>query len=85
MRAQTNLAPEQFEIAFTGSVFGMTNLQNVIVIREKEAWPTLDGGWAKGYSFADGHFEIHKAADGNFQPWEAEHTITPPAPGPPDQ
>ena len=45
--------------------------------REKEAWQTSDGGWARAYSFADGHSEIHKAVDGNFQPWEQQHLITP--------
>jgi len=84
MRSQTNLAPEKFEIVFSGSVIGMTIPSRVIVIREREASQTLDGGWVKGYGFGDGHSEIHRAADGNFQPWEAEHMIAQPAAGPAD-
>jgi hypothetical protein len=78
-QSQTNLAPEQFEIVYHGSLNEITNPSATIVIREKEAWQTLDGGWVRGYSFADGHSEIHKAVDGNFQAWEQQHLIAPPA------
>jgi RNA polymerase sigma factor (sigma-70 family) len=77
-KSQTNLVPDQFEIVYQGSISEITNPQSVIVIREKEAWSTLNGGWVKGYSFADGHSEIHKAVDGNFQPWEQQHMVAPP-------
>jgi hypothetical protein len=76
---QTSLAPEQFEIVYTGSLNEVTNPQSLIVIREKDASQTTDGGWVRDYGFADGHSEIHKAADGNFLPWEAQHMIAPPA------
>lgn len=76
---QTILVPDQFEIVYTGSLNEVTNPQSLIVIREKEATQTSDGGWVRGYSFADGHSEIHKVADGNFQPWEALRMIPPPA------
>jgi RNA polymerase sigma factor (sigma-70 family) len=78
-KGQTNLAPDQFEIVYQGSLKEITNSQAIIVIREREAWQTLDGGWVRGYSFADGHSEIHKAVDGNFQAWEQQHMIAPPA------
>ncbi|HZR17078.1 MAG TPA: hypothetical protein VFE51_07110 [Verrucomicrobiae bacterium] len=74
---QTSLAPEQFEIMYTGSLNEVTNPPSLIVIREKNASQTTDGGWVRSYSFADGHSEIHKAADGNFQPWEAQHGVVP--------
>jgi hypothetical protein len=73
---QTNLAPDQFEIVYHGLLTGLTNAHSLIVIREKEPWQGTDGGWARGYGFADGHSEIHKAVDGNFEPWEAQHMIT---------
>lgn len=78
-----NLTPDQFEIVYNGSLDpnNVTNLQSLIVIREKQAWQTPDGGWARGYAFADGHSEIHKAVDGNFQPWEAQHMIPSPTAG----
>lgn len=78
------LGPDQFEIVYQGSVNALTNPQSIIVIREKDAWQTLDGGWVRDYSFADGHSEIHKAVNGNFQTWEQQHMIAPPlavAPG----
>jgi RNA polymerase sigma factor (sigma-70 family) len=69
----TNLTSDQFEIVYTGAINDITNPQSIIVIREKDAFQTPDGGWVRDYSFADGHSEIHKAVDGNFQPWEAQH------------
>jgi hypothetical protein len=73
VKTETGLTPEQFEIVYKGSLNEITNPQSLIVIREKEAWQSADGGWFKGYSFADGHSEIHKAVDGNFAPWESQH------------
>ena len=78
-KTETNLAVEQFEIVYQGSFSSITNPSATIVIREKEAWPRGDGGWAKAYGFADGHSEIHGFADGNFEPWEKQRII--PAPG----
>ena len=76
-----NLTPDQLEIVYTGTLDpnSVTNPQSLIVIRGKQAWQTPDGGWARDYAFADGHSEIHKAMDGNFQPWEAQHMIASPA------
>jgi hypothetical protein len=77
VKGETNLTTQQFEIVHKGAINEITNPQSVILIREKQAWQTLDGGWVKGYGFADGHSEIHKAQDGNFTPWESQH-IAPP-------
>ena len=42
-------------------------------MREKEPFHVeLDGAAVKTYLFADGHAEVHKARDGNFEQWEAE-------------
>jgi len=79
-KTETNLAVEQFEIVYQGAFASITNPSATIVIREKQAWPRGDGGWAKAYGFADGHSEIHGFADGNFEPWEKQHLS--PAPGP---
>jgi RNA polymerase sigma factor (sigma-70 family) len=77
--SQTNFGPDQFEIVYHGSVNNITDRQSVIVMREKEPWQAMAGGWVRGYSFADGHVEIHKVEDGNFQDWESQHGIMPPA------
>jgi hypothetical protein len=60
---------------YKGAINEITNPQSIIVVREREAWQTPDGGWARGYGFADGHSEIHKSNDGNFQPWEAQRLV----------
>ncbi|PWU16747.1 MAG: hypothetical protein C5B50_12915 [Verrucomicrobia bacterium] len=61
-----------FDIVFQGSTKDIANPSEAIVIREKEAWPTVKGGWSRAYGFADGHAEIHLAPDGNFGPWEEQ-------------
>jgi len=72
------LAPSnQFEIVYQGSWSSLTNLNNVIVLRENESQPGITGGWVRTYGFADGHAEVHKADDGNFEPWEKQHMISP--------
>jgi RNA polymerase sigma factor (sigma-70 family) len=62
----------QFEITYQGLRNEITNPANTIVLRENQAWQAPDGGWMKAYGFADGHSEIHKTVDGNFEPWESQ-------------
>lgn len=78
-RNQTNYSTDQFEILYQGSIDAMTNPATIIVLREKDPWQALDGGWVRDYAFADGHCEIHKAANGDFQPWESVHLWPPPS------
>jgi len=85
IKGQTNLATDQFEIVYQGSMKDIEQPMKMIVIREKEAWQTSDGGWARDYTFADGHSEIHKADDGNFEPWELQHMMASAAAGQPGQ
>jgi RNA polymerase sigma factor (sigma-70 family) len=72
------LTTDQFELVYQGSIKSLKQPQNIIVIREKQPWDGWAGGQARGYAFADGHSEIHVAQDGNFEPWEAQHTAPPP-------
>jgi hypothetical protein len=67
-----------FEIVYQASGDQITNLPNVIVMQESQAWQTYDGKWAKVYGFADGHSELHEAADGDFSAFEQRHSISPP-------
>ncbi|MGO8674987.1 MAG: RNA polymerase sigma factor [Limisphaerales bacterium] len=75
----------QFELVFQGSFQDLTNPSQVsqtIVLREAQGWQSPDGGWHRTYGFADGHCEVHRAADGDFETWERQHTFSPqPAPG----
>ncbi len=75
------LAPDKYDIAYQGSLNSLANPQSIIVLREKDAWQTTDGGWVRTYAFADGHSEVHKAIDGNFLPWEQQHMASAATPG----
>jgi len=66
-------ATNHFEIVYQGSLNDVADWAKAIVVREKEPWPSPDGGWSRTYAFADGHSEIHRAEDGNFAPWEEKH------------
>ncbi len=69
------LTPDHYEIMYQGSLAELSNAPAIIIIREKEPWQTPDGSWVRAYGFADGHSEIHKATDGNFEAWEAKHMM----------
>lgn len=62
-----------FEITFQGRLGDIENPAQAIIMREKEPFHVEpDGAAQKTYLFADGHSEIHKARDGNFERWETE-------------
>ena len=73
---QTN----QFEIVYRGSLQAITNPATTIVIRELQPF-SFNSRWAKTYGFADGHTEVHAEPSGNFDAWEAQHTMPPAPPG----
>jgi hypothetical protein len=68
-----------FEIVYVGSLTNLTNAAETVVLREKRASRTRDGKWQKTYGFADGHSEVHTEPDGNFDDWESQHIVLPPA------
>lgn len=72
----------EFEIVYQGSYNELTNVpwQAVALIRERQAWPTPGGKWARVYVMAGGAIEIVESED-NFQSWEAAHIIPPPSAG----
>ena len=74
--------PSAFEMVYQGSYNELTNVpwQEVALIRERQAWPTPSGKWARIYVMAGGDVTIVEADD-NFQDWEAEHIIPPSATG----
>ena len=76
-KAATNITTDQFEIVYHGP-YELTNGNNVIVLREKQArrqWP--HGNSSKVYGFADGHSETHSEAEGNFEAWEKQRIVPP--------
>jgi len=70
-----------FELTYTGSINGLTNAASVIMMQESQAWQTTSGTWAKTYGFMDGHSEVHVQPSDDFDPFEQQHSISPP----PDQ
>ncbi len=72
----------EFEMVYQGSYNELTNVpwQEVALIRERQAWPTPSGKWARIYVTASGQIEVVESDD-NFQSWEAEHIIPPPSAG----
>ena len=72
----------KFEMVYQGSYNELTNVpwQEVALIRERQAWPTPSGKWARIYVTANGEVKVVESDD-NFQSWEAEHLIPPPAAG----
>ena len=62
-----------FEITFQGRLDQIENPGHAIIMREQEPFHFGDDGSAqRTYLFADGHSEIHRARDGNFERWEEE-------------
>ena len=73
----------RFEIIYQGSQTDLTNIppRRVALIREQPPWLAPDGKWARTYGYADGAASIVESDD-NFQSWDAQHLIPPPASGP---
>lgn len=68
-----------FEIVYQGGTNDLANipLRRVALIRERQAWLTPDGKWARTYGYADGLAET-VTSDDNFQSWDALHIVPPP-------
>ena len=74
-RSRTGLTTDQFEIVFQGSPAVLKEPQNVIVVREREAWTSgsaddPNAKWSKVYGFADGHVEVHSQIGKDFEAYE---------------
>ena len=52
----------------------------MVAFRERVPRHSLDGNmWHRIYGLADGSVQTAKSADGNFDSWEKQNTILPPA------
>ncbi len=79
---QTKVSSDEFEIVFTGSPTSVTNPQDIIMLREKDAYSTANtanpkGGWAKIYGFVDGHVIVQSEPENDFTAFENAHMIAP--------
>lgn len=62
---------EKFELVRTGALpTNSTEAATTLVIREKNAWQTPLGTWARAFGYADGHTQLGTSPDGNFSVWE---------------
>ena len=68
-----------FDILYQGPLNGLADPASTIVLKEKQAWQSFDGRWKKAYGFADGHAEVHAEPSDNFDDYENQHTVAPPA------
>lgn len=83
-KKQTKFSSDQFDIVFTGSPSSITNPQDVIALREKDAFSTAssenpNGGWAKIYGFVDGHVIVQHEPQNDFTAFENAHMVSPAA------
>jgi prepilin-type processing-associated H-X9-DG protein len=73
LAADGGVSGEGFEIVFQGSINEIENPSEAIIMRDKEPfYRKADGSVQRTYLFADGHTEIHSAADGALEGWEEE-------------
>jgi hypothetical protein len=70
----------QFEIVYQGSLDELKNIPmvSVALIRDRQIWRAPSGKIARVYGMVGGIAQIVESDD-NFQAWEAEHIIPPPA------
>ena len=67
------IAGGDFEILFHGYLREIENPGSAIILRDRQLFNIKDDGSAdRTYLFADGHTEVHRAPDGNFEAWEGE-------------
>jgi hypothetical protein len=64
-----------FEILYKGSLSAITNPASTIIIRDRQPWQAPNGAWVRSYGFADGHSEVPRSVDGNYDDWEKQHII----------
>lgn len=69
---EIGLYTDQFELVLKGSLKDLATPGSTIVMREKKAWRTANGTWARAYGFADAHSELGVTANGKFENWERE-------------
>ena len=64
----------QFQIVYQGKWDTLTNMGDVIVLRENEP-RQYQGKWVRAYSFADGHSDMIPEPEGGFDAWERAHGL----------
>ena len=72
-RSATNFTTDQFELVYRGTRSALTNYAQpgaILLLREKRAWKTASGQWAKVYVHCNGSGTALVARDGNFDDWE---------------
>ena len=68
-----------FDLVYQGSMTNIADPSATIVLKEKQAWQSIDGKWLKVYGFADGHAVVKSEPSGNFDDFESQHMAVVPA------
>jgi hypothetical protein len=64
-----------FDVVYKGPLNQLQDPGRTIVIRQRQPEQGTDGRYTRIYGFGDGHVEIHKTPDGNFEDWERERIV----------
>ena len=64
-----------FDVVYQGPLNQLQDAGRTIVIRQRQPEQRTDGAYTRIYGFGDGHVEIHKTTDGNFEGWERERMV----------
>ena len=64
-----------FDVVYKGPLNQLQDPGRTIVIRQRQPEQRTDGTYTRIYGFGDGHVEIHKTPDGNFEDWERERIV----------
>ena len=64
-----------FDVLYNGPLNQLQDPGRTIVIRQRQPEQGTDGRYTRIYGFGDGHVEIHKTSDGNFEDWERERMV----------
>lgn len=78
-KSETNITTAQFELVYQGNREAIVDPDQTIVLRERQPWVGPGGTWVKEYGFANGVGQLHSEPDGNFEAYERQHTLPPPA------
>ncbi len=75
------ISPDQFEIVFQGSLDSLTNIGDIVVLRERQPRRVGDGRWSRIYGMADGAVQTMGFPRPQYdtpEAWEKEHILPPP-------
>jgi len=77
-----NWATNEYEFVYQGfmtNLYHASNFNDIIAVRQKEAFQRMDGKLVKTYGFVDGHGQLIAEPPEGFAAWENQHMAPQPA------